>query len=102
MILTTFHVAMALSGTDNMSWKAHYSAAKSGPGPQLNNGSAVTPVALAYTPSTQLGWADHFKDLNAAAMDIKAHIGNQMAAHLTDNAADQASVGGAIANALSK
>src|ERR1700733_4828945 len=101
MILTTFRAAMDHSGIDNMSWKAHYAAAKSG-GPQLNNGQPVTMITPSYVPSTALGWQDHFKDLNAAAMDIKAHIGNQIAAHLTDNPSDQAAAGGAIANALSK
>lgn len=84
-----------------MSWKAHYSAAKSA-GPQLNNGQPVTMITPSYVPSTALGWQDHFKDLNAAAMDIKAHIGKQLAGALTDSASDQVAVGGAIANALSK
>lgn len=83
-----------------MSWKAHYSAAKSGP--QLNNGSSVTPVALAYTPSTALGWQDHFKDLQAATSEVKSHIGSQLASAMTDDPKDQVALGGAIANAMSK
>jgi hypothetical protein len=35
-------------------------------------------------------------------MDVKAHIGKQIASALTDNPEDQASAAGSIANALSK
>jgi hypothetical protein len=84
-----------------MSWKAHYSAAKSS-GPSLNMGQPVTMIAPENVPTTQLGWKDHFQDMNAATMDIKKHIGTPLAGVMTDNPAEQVAVGGAIANALSK
>lgn len=83
-----------------MSWKAHYSAAKSAP--QLNNGQPVNVIAPEHVPTSQLGWKDHFADMNAAAMDVKKHIGTQLASVFTDDPAHQVSIGDALVNALGK
>jgi hypothetical protein len=85
-----------------MTWRTHFQTLKAAP--KLNMGVAITQAAPAYTPSTALGWRDHYQDQRKAQLtDVgtgKTGVADQVAQHLTDNPDHQASIAGAITSAL--
>jgi hypothetical protein len=79
-----------------MSWRAHFKAQKAGGTPTLNMGATVAPAGVAYTPTTALGWRDHFMDQSKAKADDAT--AQTVAAHLTDDPDHQAQIAGAISD----
>jgi hypothetical protein len=80
-------------------WRQHFKSMKGAP--KLDMGTAVAPVGVAYTPTTALGWRDHFADQQKAkAEDGGKGVANAVAAHLTDDTDHQAQIAGAISNYL--
>jgi hypothetical protein len=83
-------------------WRDHFKAMKAA-APKLNMGTAVTTGGVAYTPTTSLGWADHFNDMRKAQLTDEGQakgVGGAIAQHLTDDPEHQAAISGAINGAL--
>jgi hypothetical protein len=87
-----------------MNWRAHLQTLQAAPAaPRLNMGAPVVSGGLAYTPTTALGWRDHFTDLRKAQLTDESQgkrVGDVIAQHLTDDPGHQAAISGAINGAL--
>jgi hypothetical protein len=85
-----------------MTWRTHIQTLKAAP--KLNMGAPVSTGGVAYTPTTALGWRDHFQDQRKAQLTDegqgKTGVADQVAQHLTDDPGHQAAISGAINGAL--